>query len=720
MNDRKGRVPELLAPAGSFASLKAAVAAGADAVYLGSVHNARAYAENFTAETLPQAIDYAHLHGVSVYVTLNTLTFDKEREEILRYADSLVEMGADGAIVADTGLLSLLGERVPSLPLHLSTQAFVHDRESAALFSRLGVKRVVLARELPLEEIRAITKDNPMEFEVFLHGALCVSYSGQCLFSSLVGGRSGNRGECAQPCRLPYTPLLGDRETPASGPCPLSLKDLALCDRIPALLSSGIASLKIEGRMKSPHYVYGVTSIYRRLLDEGRGASTEEKATLSALFCRGGFTDGYLTGKSHLPMTGVRREEDKERSRTAEREALPEAKLPLSGSARIVEGEPVTLTLSRLSPAIGYPSSVTVTGEVPERAQSRPVGREEILSRLLALGTTPFFSKEEAFTLTLGEGLFLPERKLKELRRRAVCALMTPLPAETRESAPPKARTLLESAPPHDPSPALTALCYRSDQVAPVLESGLFGAVFFPLMHHSFLSLPVNGAYLPPVIWEGQWGEVKKTLQKAIEIKQKTDTPLRYALVSTPSQAAYVASLGLTPIGDFRLNVTSTASARALGLSDVILSPELTLPRIRDIARSLPAGGVRVITYGRLPLMLTERCFRRENGGCEGCAPREKGGNAPLSPLPLTDGERPFSLCDRLGVRFPLLREYPHRSLILNSLPTYMEDKREALRSSGITHRHMIFTVEGSKECRALLSSLSEGAPLPFRVRRIP
>ena len=279
---RKERLPELLAPAGSFEALVAAVEAGADAIYVGGTsYGARAYAKNFDNDELLRAVRYCHLFGVKLYVTVNTLTHDLEMSALSDYVAYLYKIGVDAVIAADLGVIREIRKRVPKLPVHASTQCSVHNVKGAEVIAALGCERVVPARELSLENIRILVEKSPVEVEIFLHGALCVCYSGQCLMSSLVGGRSGNRGECAQPCRLPY-----------NGKYPLSLKDLSLASHIPEIIESGVSSLKIEGRMKSPKYVFGVTRIYRRLLDEGRAANVEEERELQRIFSRDGFTDG--------------------------------------------------------------------------------------------------------------------------------------------------------------------------------------------------------------------------------------------------------------------------------------------------------------------------------------------------------------------------------------------------------------------------------------------
>jgi len=296
-------IPELLAPAGDMLSLKAAVENGADAVYLGVKKlSARAYASNFSLDELEQAIDYAHLRGVKVYVTVNTLIKDAEFYEAAQTLQNIAAYGADAVIVQDMGLLSFLREVLPELPVHASTQMTVHNSESVRLLEGLGVKRIVLARELSLESICSIRNNTQVELEVFIHGALCVCYSGQCLFSSMIGGRSGNRGHCAQPCRKQYALKKNGKQVKLQDNFLLSPKDLNTSKILPLLIEAGVSSLKIEGRMKRPEYVAGVVSIYRQLLDRyaadpaGYFVSKEELRALEQLFNRG-FTHAYLSGK---------------------------------------------------------------------------------------------------------------------------------------------------------------------------------------------------------------------------------------------------------------------------------------------------------------------------------------------------------------------------------------------------------------------------------------
>ena len=350
-------LPELLAPAGSMDALRAAIAGGADAVYFGGgAFNARLRAQNFTSEDTKAAIALCHAHGVKAYMTFNTLVTDRELPAFLDAAREAYLQGVDALIVADLGAASLLRRALPELPLHASTQCSAHSTAGVLALVRHGFCRIVPARELPKDEIARLVRECDAEIEVFVHGALCVSHSGQCLFSSLVGGRSGNRGVCAQPCRLPD----------AKGSYPLSLKDLCLAREIPFFIEAGVHSLKIEGRLKSPDYVYRVVSVYRRLLDERRAATDREIAELAAIFSRSGFTDGYFQKSIGRDMLGVRSEDDKEKAQQLAPVRAELAPVPLALSFEMCKETPIRLTLSDAK------RSVTVTGDIPLTAQTRP------------------------------------------------------------------------------------------------------------------------------------------------------------------------------------------------------------------------------------------------------------------------------------------------------------------------------------------------------------
>ncbi len=463
------RQVEILAPAGSFDSMKAAVAAGADAVYMGgSRFGARAYADNPDEKGLLEAIDYVHLHGRRLYMTVNTLFKEDELEELENYMRPYCDRGLDGVIVQDLGALAFMRRHFPGLELHSSTQMTVTSVYGARMMKEMGCSRVVTAREMSLEEIRRIHDETDIEIESFVHGALCYCYSGQCLMSSLIGGRSGNRGRCAQPCRLPYTVYepgdlsrqkdkhcapeqagqSGARyriieqtgkknrdQKPAvsgrTGPSPLnksseryvlSLKDLCTLDILPDIIEAGVYSLKIEGRMKSPRYTAGVVSIYRkyvdRYLEQGRDGYFVEpgdRKMLLDLFDRGGFTDGYYARHNGRGMVALREKPEFREGNQKLFEYLDktyvvaELKEKVRGHVELAEGEPSRLTLESRG------EKVQVLGQAPQAAENQPMTREKVLKQLNKTGGSPF--SFETLTAQIEGDLFLPVQALNELRR---------------------------------------------------------------------------------------------------------------------------------------------------------------------------------------------------------------------------------------------------------------------------------------------------------------
>lgn len=661
------KLPELLAPAGSREAFEAAIEGGADAIYCGGLgFNARKNAQNFGTEELRDAISLAHTYGVKVYVTQNTLVYDRELDAYLSAAASALEAGADALIVADMGGAMALRRRFPEAELHASTQMSGHGVEAAQKLAELGFSRMVCARELSFEDLKILMKHSPIEIEMFVHGALCVCHSGQCLFSSVVGGRSGNRGECAQPCRLPY-----------SGAYPLSLKDLALAEHITDLIDLGVSSLKIEGRMKSPEYVRDVTRIYRRLLDERRNATPAEMKTLAEIFSRGGFTDGYYMQKMGKKMLGVRSEADKQTSRTFEPFRGIERKLPVDMHAEIRRGEPARLRL------VGVGKTVTATGDVPFDAINAPLDEASVRKNLLKLGGTPFACHE--LTVALDEGLMMPVSALNALRRGAVEMLVAEL-STRREVA-------IDYAPMDFDTGAkkqFRSAVFASAEQIPSSARDYFDLIYLPLAEFDG---SVDGVALPPVILDSERARVEALLDEAVKRGAK------HALVGNLGHASLAESRGLVLHGDFRLNATNRASverALSLGFCDVVLSPELSLPQLRDIG-----GAGSVIVYGRLPLMILEKCVGKELGSCDACR------------------EGRARLVDRKGISFPVLREWEHRSVIYNSLPTCLSDRMDTLRAAGLGGEHSIFSTESRDECEAVIKAFRKGKPLDGEVRRL-
>ncbi len=666
---RTTELPLLLAPAGGEAAFIAALASGADAIYLGGeAYNARAFAENFDEETLARCIRLAHARGVQVHVTLNTLLTDRELPGAVAWAERLWEIGADAIICADTGLASVLAEHLPKMRLHASTQLSLHSTAGAEEVKDLGFETVVLARELDRNNIASACEKTTATVETFVHGALCVSYSGQCLFSSLVGGRSGNRGACAQPCRLPF-----------DGGYPLSLKDLSLAGHIPTLLETGVACLKIEGRMKSPAYVGGVTKIYRRLLDEKRSATKAEHAELARIFSRTGFTDGYYTKQIETGMTGVRREEDKQDSRMRQEDAYTLTDIPLKAVCRIVAGERARLTLT--SPF----GTATAAGDIPEPAKSAPLNETNVKERIARMGGTGYTLDPGDIDLTLSEGINLSPAALGALRRTAVEQLtdigrtpVVPLALGTP--------TVAFAGERH------SALFMRRE-VWDALgddDKSLFDIAFVPLWEYAKTKHPPRGIWLPPVIFDDEEAPCMALLWEAKRLGAT------HALCGNPAQVAYARACGLTIYGDFRLNITNSHAAlywQGHGVRDAVLSPELTAPQMRDI-------GGRAIVYGRIPLMLTERCYASPDG-CANC--REKCAQGAW-------------LSDRRGTSFPIMRIPSHRNMVLNSLPTYMGDKKQDIPSG--VRAHFVFSFEDAEECHRVIVAWRASDALGQEVRR--
>ena len=441
---------ELLAPAGSVTGLKAVIAAGADAVYIGgSRFGARAYAENPDEDNLLSAIDYAHLRGVKVYMTVNTLLKDSEMEDLYDYILPYYMRGVDAVLVQDFGVLRFLHRCFPELPLHASTQMTVTGPESASFLKKYGVTRVVPAREMSLSELYTIGRQSGLEVEAFVHGALCVCMSGMCLASSLIGGRSGNRGRCAQPCRLMYEAEGRKAEL-------LSPKDLCTIDLLPDMIEHGVVSLKIEGRMKQPEYAAGVVSIYRKYLDlylnSGRNAynvSPADREVLMTLFNRDGFTDGYLTRHNGKNMMAFSRrtlnpKEEQERSALYDRMhnayVANEKKIPLHGSLYVTKGQPLTMTLETDDDSRIPKISLTEQGEAVQAAQNRPLSKDRIASQMTKTGGTDFiFTDLDVYT---DEDSFVPMGALNAFRRHALETVRHEILSSSRRPVPAAERTL--------------------------------------------------------------------------------------------------------------------------------------------------------------------------------------------------------------------------------------------------------------------------------------
>ena len=675
---------ELLSPAGGWEAMVAAVQNGADAVYMGfGGLNARRSARNFTDEEFREAVAYCHLRGVKVYLTLNTLVTDRELPAAAEALKKASDMGVDAILIQDWGIWRLAREIAPDVPLHASTQMSLHTLGGACRAAELGLERVVLARELSRRDIHTITRGCPAEIEVFGHGALCMCYSGQCEMSAVIGGRSGNRGACAQPCRLPY----GVNEKAAGGH-PLSLKDANLADYVQELEQMGVACLKLEGRMKRPEYVAVITGIYRRLLDEKRGPSREESRQLEAAFSRSGFTDGYYKGRTGPEMFGTRPEnapEPKELFARAKAGYSREdsRRVPVDMVCTLRAGEPVSLTAS----AGGH--VVRAEGPTPEEARNRALTAEELQSRLEKTGGTVFRPRETR--VELEEGLMLPASAVNALRRQALEGL------EAALAQPPVRRTgtpsPLPQAQPGPDAPVLTCSIMRPEQLTEPLAQ--CETVYVPaellekLDLNRWAEMTHICAVLPRIFRTEDQAALRALLQQHRE-------HLSAVAIGNLGHLPIAESLGLPLWGDLGLNLFNSESLlfwKELGLEAAAVSMELRWQQLRDLRKVLPCEAV---VYGRLPLMIMENCVIRNELGC-----RDAGRDyADRSPACRCGQEN--VLVDRTGAQFPLVGQWGHRCEIENSKVLFLADKPE-WRQLGLTRARLRLTTEPPEECVRVL-----------------
>ena len=669
---------ELLAPAGSMEALRAAVCNGADAVYLGAdTFNARINARNFSAADLQEAVVYCHVRGVKVHLTLNTLVLDREMPraaELIRLAASC---GVDAFIVQDLGMVSLCRQLAPDVPIHASTQMSIHSLEGVLEAAALGCSRVVLARELPAEEIAHICKKSPVEIEVFVHGALCMCYSGQCYLSSVIGRRSGNRGQCAQPCRLPYG--YGRFE---STRYPLSLKDNCLAGELDELRRMGVASIKIEGRMKRPEYVAIVTRAYRTVLNGGK-LTPSDLQELETAFSRQGFTDGYFRGQTGSDMFGRRQEGEDTADLFASARATYEQGEPQRIGVRfyamIRRGEPAQL-------AVEDPDGnlCRTRGPVPEQAVYRSLTPQDLEQQLKKTGGTPYLCT--AVRSSLDPDLMLPASAINAMRRDVIAELTA-----KRGRAAPARLNAYDEPPRYDGiagEPQLTIAVRTAGQITSRMLSMKPTVLYVPLSElaeHPDLPQRVSvetqlAAILPRVIWSGELAPVARQLRTVYEMG------VRQVLAGNLGQLHIARAAGFAVRGDFGLNIINSRAMRYLreqGLDSQLLSFELTLPQIRDISKAVPA---ELLIYGRLPLMLMENCVMKNRTGICACQ---------------TGTVR---LVDRVGEEFPIVKDPGTcRNVLLNGKKLYLLDKKDALRGMGLWALRLQFTTENPGEIDKVL-----------------
>ena len=699
--------------------MKAVIAAGADAVYIGGPRfGARAYADNPEEEELIRAIDYAHLHGVRVHMTVNTLFKESECALLVPFLTPYYEAGVDAVLVQDIGVMKMIRSNFPDLPVHVSTQMSVSGPESAAHLARLGASRIVLARELSVEEIRIVCESTDAEIEVFAHGALCVCYSGRCLMSSMLGGRSGNRGRCAQPCRLPYTLYSGHQKTDQGDL--LSPRDLSAAPLLQDLITAGVRSLKIEGRMKSPAYASGVTHIYRNVLDRyaESGICTlnkKERETLLGLFQRDGFTDGYLTGNTGDMIAKVNRKkaeggivkgiaEEMERRFVAEQPPVSAA-----GSAVVKTGVNVCMDVS----AGKYTGHAE--GPAPEAAKGAPLAEERITKQLTKSGDTPF-AFTDFKTVTDGKS-FLPVSALNALRRDALSDLaenmLKPFRRKIAETMPALTESENEGAASQgtaDAEPPLIEVSVDSEEqltaaladpaVSVVIGSmGLFAEKTGTT---SAVSEKAAGAFAARCTAAGKepWAALPLMLRTGARCRRSAAPVTREILarLHTSGIAGFLAAdyEGLAMLNAAGLSGSTCADASLYTMNRTARSEMeryaargTTIPHELTL-REMKARGVcesALIVYGRTYLMVTAQCPMRNAGKCR--------------------GERGYeTLADRKRAYFPVKRECAFcYNVICNSVPTVLLSETDAAIQAGIRRFRLVFTDETGDETAKILGA---------------
>ena len=664
---------ELLSPAGSPEAVIAAVQNGADAIYLGlESFNARRGAKNFNREEFEKAVRYCRIRGCKVYVTLNTLINDREIEDAVTNARLASDLGADGIIIQDLGLIKVLRSALPDIPLHGSTQMTIHNLAGVEAAAQMGLTRAVLARELSLEQIRFITQNASIETEVFVHGALCFCHSGQCYMSALIGRRSGNRGMCAQPCRMQYS--LGGR----MDDYPLSLKDQCLADRLQELEEAGVASLKIEGRMKRPEYAGIVTGVYAKALREHRKPTAEEMELLEQAFSRQGFTQGYFNGdKQDMFGTRLASERADESVFVRARKEYGEGELrrvPVHFYTVVEKGVPAR--------AIAFDDEghrAMTYGPVPERAKRQGLTREYLTEQMYKTGGTPYSCVENR--AKADPGLYLPASAVNELRRRLINGIseerakppqrrvltVPPMPKNRTQPAEPKiifqvrtaeqlTRELAELKPDYLYFPAVE-LAEEPERLFPLAEFGV---------------TPV--AVLPRIITDTEVEPVRRALAKLF------DAGVNEALVGNLGHVYLARGAGMKLRGDFGLNAFNAQTLDVLaqaGFLSATASFELRLSQIKDMPKPLDT---EMIVYGRLPVMVSDQCVIRHSAGHCNC-------------------QTPAQMADRMGSVFPVVKEYGCRNVIYNAHKLYLADKKDDLYTAGLWALRLLFTTESPREC---------------------
>ncbi len=659
-------LPEILAPVGGEEQLLAAVRCGADCVYLGTASfNARRNAANFGPEALAEAVRYCRTHGVKVYITVNTLVTEDELPALDETADNIAAAGAYGVILQDMAALRLFRDKYPALHRVASTQTAVHNVDGARFLQDIGFDSFVLARELTLGEMERICAAVDISAEAFVHGAHCMSLSGACTLSAMLGGRSGNRGLCAQPCRLDWRCGKGDHV--------LSLKDMSLIGHIRALSNAGVATLKIEGRMKRPEYVAAAVTACK-CAREGR---PYDRDTLAAAFSRSGFTDGYLTGRRDKNMFGFRTKEDV----TAAADALPKLAALYRKETPLV---PVDMAFSmtpdsaRLSVSDGT-NTVTADGPAPEAAVSRPLDAERARQSLEKTGGTQYYVN--SFNAAIAPGLALPAAALNGMRRAALAQLEEVRGQASKMAAGPYAPVVPERRSHPSPSP-LWARFYTAEQI---VDADALERLILPVEAVTPALLDRYGDKLTAELPAALWPEDEAALEDKLTSLKAAG--LREVWADNIYGISLGRCLGLTVRGGFGLNITNAQSIYFYvnqRLASLTLSFELPMKKLRALDGPISWG---VAAYGHLPLMRFRACPVRASMGCAAC-----GGKGELT--------------DRKGVTFPVECGGKRYASLLNSVPLHIGD-----RDDPGDWRLLWFTRETRSRCAAVIREFREGLP---------
>lgn len=656
---------EILAPAGSMESLIAGVRCGANAVYLGGqTFNARRNAGNFNEDQFKEAVRYCHQRHVRVYLTLNTLISDTEFSKAVQAAECALEQGVDGFIVQDIGLARVLHAAFPQARLHASTQNAVLSPAGFRALEQMGYCRAVLPREMTAQEIAEVRKSTGMELELFVHGALCMCVSGQCYLSSMLGGRSGNRGLCAQPCRLPFS-------ADASQSCDLSLKDLSLIHHLKEIGDLGVLSLKIEGRMKRPEYVAAAVTAVKNAVDGTLAA--QDEAVLRSVFSRSGFTDGYFTDRRGSAMFGVRGKEDvtaasgvlKTLAHLYEKET---PLLPVEMDFICQAKHPAKLTMKSAD------KTVSVRGPVPEKAIHKALTRTDLMHRLQKLGGTQYYASH--VQVTVEDGLMLPVSAINAMRRQAV-EMLDEVSVESIK----KKKVQIIASKEKKQTPYYTARFASAAQIPAVHP---FQRVFLPLQCAAGDFIKYNAGVEIP---RGIFGLEDKIREKLVILK---NAGVQNALCGSLSACVLAEETGLRVFGDFGLNVFNSNTAAC------IPHPIVSFEQKLEAVNRIHAQDTGCLVYGRLPLMLTRNCPVQANIGCAECKKQGK-------------------LTDRKGYTFPVVCSPYSCVEVLNSVPLYMGDRMQEVKTD---FAHFYFSIETSDEVEAVLELFAQGKNPDFAYTR--